>query len=403
MKIRLLVLGLVLFVSSLTAVNAQQHWHFFDCFSQFEPDFLTGPFNLEITDVFLDNNGTPWVQAGISGGTAFYFGRVVNGQWEFIDFPSSLQNFPPFLSNRASLVFDDSNVPWMTPGFVDMAQMVGLGTGLHKIENGGFNGIANTEWAVNVKKFNNDPLLYLLSNHKLARVSPASPSNVTYIYEQAEGVAPITLVDKAPNGDLLLYKRNSSTDSIVRVDTQGNTVGYDLSSIISQFSQNILVLDMKVDGNGSVWLYVSTGFVHTLIRYDFGSYDIYNQNSPVSIPDAMCTNMEMDENNDIWLFYEGYVVRFSNGVFNIEQAIGGPFWTTMGYSKMHFRKDGFGNIWYIGILEPDARYGLAVVNPSGLETVGGNTFVDWNQNQVFDAGDALISIPIQTISGFTIS
>lgn len=397
-----LILNSLIILSVCFTAYAQSDWQFIDCFDQFEPNFATGPFNLDATDLYLDNQGQPWVFVQVDNESKI--GRLVNGQWEYSNIPNNLP-FPFPLPNplTAVMAFDDNNVLWVTDGWGAVGSFPGVGV-LYSFQNGVFTSVTGTEGIRDLAKFENDPLLYLIFADRVATMNPSNPGVITDIYVQPGSATNISRVAKSPSGDVIINAYSGAqNDSLFVVNGQGLVTGYDLSPAMDQLPQGPGIRDMSVDSNGDVWFYNTSGFVHSLTRFDFSDAESFSLNTPASIPDATCRNMVMDGNDVIWLFYEGFVVQFANGVFTVEEADAAPSWTTMGYSNMHFRKDSNNNIWYIGILAPNGRYGLVVANPGGLHTLSGNTFIDWNQNQVFDAGDAPAPLTIQAGSNYVMS
>ncbi len=391
MKNKLLILALPLFFTPACAI-AQSQWSAIECYGSLGST-VTAPTTLFGSDVFLDRNGSPWVVYESSN--TVKLGHVVNGEWTFSQVPENT-GFPPMPYNSINKVaFDTYNTAWVMVSN-QFSRM------LYSYTDGIWQAVEYTENITDVRTDIIHPGVYMVFDNAVKRFYQVNPSTQTTLYLQPLASTPIKKLAPDNDGGMVLYKQGSGTDSLVMLNLWGDvTASYDITAALAALGENHIRHDMKVSSDGHLWFYLSSGYVHTLVEFNGDQHTVYQLNSPASMPDAMCHNMVM-ENDVIWLYYDGHVTTFSNGQFQSQQVMQAPSWNTFGYSEMNFRKDGQDNIWYIGRIPPVGEFALCVVNPHGLSTITGRTFLDANENGLFDTGEAPASFTIQTPDGFTL-
>jgi uncharacterized repeat protein (TIGR01451 family) len=388
---------LFIMLTALTApvVLGQSEWAYVECFQSLGST-VQSPTSLQNSDVYLDRNGKPWVS--IYSQSTTRIGTTVNGIWTYWEAPDP-EGLPfpvPTTQHEfASVVFDNNNDLWVTTA--------GFSRSLYRLSGGNWQFITSTANVNEAMMFENDNNIYIRFDHMVRRFHPSSSGFMTTLYQQpSAGTTPIRAMAKRSDGELALYKRGNESDTLVIVSALGQAVSYDISGLFQELGGTQFRSDLSYDSEGRLFMYLSTGYVHTIVEFDGGEYTYYQMDTPASMPDAMCNNMVM-ENDTIHLFYDRHLVTFRNGEFSTDNVMNAPSWNTFGRSKMNFRRDAAGNTWYIGRIPPVGEYVLCVLNPHGLNTFQGRTFIDWNQNGVFDSGDEPVSMAVETPTGYTLA
>lgn len=375
-----IILILVLLLGISYSSKAQSNYQFIDCFDEIYQNGSTGGIdNFRNSDLFFDNNGSPWLVCNY--GNIFYLGHLVNSSWQFHSIPSFFFGTGDV---NISMVFDAQNTPWLCIG----------------IQLFWFNGSAVVEYnhaASYIRMYENDPHIYAINTTSvLYRFNPVNYQGIEILYSNPGSInLAIENFHITDSFEFYFLKRNHYIDTLIYVNTQGGVTKYDLTNELDGYYR-----DFQVDDNGDVWfLYRSTTptAACTLSHFDFQTLQQYPVPT-VSHPDYMSQNFLVTDTGNLLFIDNGQILEFNNGTFNHTQFLTAPI------DIQRFKKDSNSNYWFIGWgADYHQHVGLFIARPEGLTSLQGNTFIDWDQSQSFTLGDQPVPLPLTSTAGVLIS